>query len=128
MIALDTTIRSLKESGIIPYATHHALVTRGITTIHDLSTYTEEEISGFYGIGPYKLKRLKEVLAEANLSFRSPEVPRPESPPKDTVSLIDNAIEAVSAVIASGIENEDIRTAEELLIKAWQELSLEKNT
>lgn len=47
-----------------------ALENNGITTLQDLSKYTEKEILQFHGMGPASLPKLKSALEESGLSFR----------------------------------------------------------
>jgi DNA-directed RNA polymerase alpha subunit len=48
-----------------------ALENNGITTVEQLSTYTEKEILKFHGMGPASLPKLRSALEEKGLSFRS---------------------------------------------------------
>lgn len=48
-----------------------ALETNRIDTLQKLSTYTEEEILQFHGMGPASLPKLRAALQENGLSFKS---------------------------------------------------------
>jgi DNA-directed RNA polymerase alpha subunit len=48
-----------------------ALENNGITTVEQLSTYTEKEILKYHGMGPASLPKLRSALEEKGLSFRS---------------------------------------------------------
>jgi DNA-directed RNA polymerase alpha subunit len=48
-----------------------ALENNGITTVEQLSTYTEKEILKFHGMGPASLPKLRSALEENGLSFRN---------------------------------------------------------
>jgi DNA-directed RNA polymerase alpha subunit len=48
-----------------------ALENNGITTVEQLSTYTEKEILKYHGMGPASLPKLRSALAEDGLSFRN---------------------------------------------------------
>ena len=48
-----------------------ALENNGITNLHQLSTFTEAEILKLHGMGKSTIIRLRSVLAENNLSFKS---------------------------------------------------------
>ena len=47
-----------------------ALENNGITTLQQLSKYTEKEILQLHGMGPASLPKLKSSLKENGLSFR----------------------------------------------------------
>ncbi|MCM3785704.1 RNA polymerase alpha subunit C-terminal domain-containing protein [Neobacillus mesonae] len=47
-----------------------ALEHHGITTIEQLSTYSEKEILKFHGMGPASLPKLRTALQEAGLTFK----------------------------------------------------------
>ena len=47
-----------------------ALENNGITTLQQLSTYTEKEILQFHGMGPASLPKLRAALKEHGLSFK----------------------------------------------------------
>ncbi|PFP30891.1 hypothetical protein COJ96_02720 [Bacillus sp. AFS073361] len=47
-----------------------ALENNGITTLQQLSTYTEKEILQFHGMGPASLPKLRSALKENGLAFR----------------------------------------------------------
>ena len=51
--------------------TRRALVNAGITTIKDLSTWTEDDLLDLHGIGPKALPPLRDALAEEGLRFAS---------------------------------------------------------
>lgn len=48
-----------------------ALENNGITTLQDLSKYSEKEILQFHGMGPASLPKLRSSLQENGLSFRN---------------------------------------------------------
>jgi predicted RecB family nuclease len=48
-----------------------ALEHHGITSLQQLSTYSEKEILKFHGMGPATLPKLRTVLQEEGLSFKS---------------------------------------------------------
>lgn len=48
-----------------------ALENNGITTLKQLSKFSEEEILKFHGLGKASLPKLREALAEKNLSFKT---------------------------------------------------------
>lgn len=50
-----------------------ALETEGITTLPELSAYSEKEILKLHGVGPSCLPKLREALSEQGLSFKSPQ-------------------------------------------------------
>ncbi len=47
-----------------------ALENNGITTLEQLSEYTEKEVLNFHGIGKSSIPIIKEVLSKADLSFK----------------------------------------------------------
>ncbi|MET3697038.1 RNA polymerase alpha subunit [Bacillus oleivorans] len=47
-----------------------ALEHNGITTLQQLSTYSEKEILQFHGMGPASLPKLRAALKENGLSFK----------------------------------------------------------
>ncbi|WP_144550758.1 RNA polymerase alpha subunit C-terminal domain-containing protein [Bacillus sp. X1(2014)] len=47
-----------------------ALENNGITTLQQLSTFTEKEVLQFHGMGPASLPKLRSALKENGLSFR----------------------------------------------------------
>lgn len=47
-----------------------ALENNGITTLQQLSKFSEKEILQFHGIGPASLPKLKAALKEEGLSFK----------------------------------------------------------
>ncbi|WP_026568286.1 RNA polymerase alpha subunit C-terminal domain-containing protein [Bacillus sp. UNC41MFS5] len=47
-----------------------ALENNGITTLQQLSTFTEKEVLQFHGMGPASLPKLRLALKENGLSFR----------------------------------------------------------
>lgn len=49
----------------------NALIHEGITTLEQLSNFSEKEILKFHGIGPASLPTLKASLEEKGLSFKS---------------------------------------------------------
>ena len=48
-----------------------ALENKGITSLQELSTYSEKEILQFHGMGPASLPKLRSALKEMGLSFRN---------------------------------------------------------
>lgn len=48
-----------------------ALEHQGITTLQQLSNYSEKEILQFHGMGPASLPKLRTALMESGLSFKS---------------------------------------------------------
>lgn len=48
-----------------------ALETAGITTIQNLSTFSESDVLKFHGMGPSSLPTLRSSLKEAGLSFKN---------------------------------------------------------
>ncbi|NHC38433.1 hypothetical protein G6549_00525 [Bacillus sp. MM2020_1] len=48
-----------------------ALENNGVTTLQQLSNYSEKEILQFHGMGPGSLPKLRKALEEDGLSFRS---------------------------------------------------------
>ncbi|WP_108669146.1 RNA polymerase alpha subunit C-terminal domain-containing protein [Peribacillus acanthi] len=48
-----------------------ALEHNGITTLQELSTYSEKEILKFHGMGPASLPKLRSALMEIGLSFKN---------------------------------------------------------
>jgi predicted RecB family nuclease len=48
-----------------------ALENNGITTLKQLSKFSEEEVLKFHGIGIASLPKLKEALSEKGLSFKT---------------------------------------------------------
>ena len=49
----------------------NALIHEGITTLQQLSDFSEKEVLKFHGIGPASLPTLKASLEEKGLSFKS---------------------------------------------------------
>lgn len=47
-----------------------ALENNGITSLQQLSTYSEKELLQFHGLGPASLPKLRSALQENGLSFR----------------------------------------------------------
>ncbi|WP_419887495.1 RNA polymerase alpha subunit C-terminal domain-containing protein [Neobacillus niacini] len=47
-----------------------ALEKNGITSLQELSTYSEKEILKFHGMGPASLPKLKSALSEEGFSFK----------------------------------------------------------
>jgi DNA-directed RNA polymerase alpha subunit len=47
-----------------------ALEGKGITTLQQLSKYSEKEILSLHGIGPSSIPKLKSLLQEQNLQFK----------------------------------------------------------
>ncbi|MHA6482488.1 RNA polymerase alpha subunit C-terminal domain-containing protein [Paenibacillus sp. strain BS8-2] len=50
-----------------------ALETEGISTLEELSAYSEKELLKLHGVGPSCLPKLREALSEQGLSFKSPQ-------------------------------------------------------
>ncbi|MEI4620022.1 RNA polymerase alpha subunit C-terminal domain-containing protein [Bacillus pfraonensis] len=48
-----------------------ALEHNGITSLQQLSTYSEKEILQFHGMGPASLPKLRTALQESGLSFKN---------------------------------------------------------
>ena len=48
-----------------------ALENNGITTLPQLATYSEAEILKFHGMGPGSLPKLRELLKQQGLSFKT---------------------------------------------------------
>ena len=48
-----------------------ALEGAGITTLKQLSTYSEKEILKLHGMGPGSIPRLKDALTKSGLTFRN---------------------------------------------------------
>ena len=48
-----------------------ALETNGITTLQQLSQFSEKEILKYHGMGPASLPKLKAALEEEGLSFKN---------------------------------------------------------
>jgi len=48
-----------------------ALENNGITSLEQLSTYSESEILQFHGMGPASIPKLKNALQENGLSFKN---------------------------------------------------------
>lgn len=48
-----------------------ALENNGITSLQELSTYSEKEILQFHGMGPASLPKLRTALKENGLSFKN---------------------------------------------------------
>ncbi|WP_276501580.1 hypothetical protein [Terrimonas pollutisoli] len=46
-----------------------ALINAGITSLHQLAKYSEEEIALLHGIGPNALRQIKQAFKEKGLSF-----------------------------------------------------------
>lgn len=62
------------ESGflsVLSAPARRALENNGITTVEQLSKYTEKEIIKFHGMGPASLPKLRAALEENGLSFRN---------------------------------------------------------
>lgn len=47
-----------------------ALENNGITTVEQLSNYTEKEILSFHGLGKSTIPKLQKILSEHNLTFK----------------------------------------------------------
>jgi DNA-directed RNA polymerase alpha subunit len=47
-----------------------AVENNGITSLQELSTYSEKEILKFHGMGPSSLPKLRSALKEEGLSFK----------------------------------------------------------
>jgi DNA-directed RNA polymerase alpha subunit len=48
-----------------------ALENNGITSLEELSTYSEKDILKFHGMGPASLPKLRSALKESRLSFKT---------------------------------------------------------
>lgn len=48
-----------------------SLVNNGISTLQDLSQYSEKEILQLHGMGPASLPKLRAALQEKGLSFKN---------------------------------------------------------
>lgn len=48
----------------------NALIHEGITTLEQLTNYTEKEILALHGIGPATIPTLRNALADKNLTFK----------------------------------------------------------
>lgn len=48
-----------------------ALINNGITTLQQLSQYTEKEVLALHGMGPGSIPRLKDALHAEGLSFKN---------------------------------------------------------
>lgn len=48
-----------------------ALENKGVSTLKQLSGYTEKELLQLHGLGPSSIPRLKKALEQAGLSFRA---------------------------------------------------------
>jgi len=62
------------ESGFLSLLSapaRRALEHNGITSLQQLSTYSEKEILQFHGMGPASLPKLRTALQEVGLSFKS---------------------------------------------------------
>jgi DNA-directed RNA polymerase alpha subunit len=61
------------ESGflsVLSAPARRALEHNGVTSLQELSTYSEKEILKFHGMGPASLPKLRLALEEEGLSFR----------------------------------------------------------
>ena len=61
------------ESGflsLLAAPARRALENKGITSLRILSTYSEEDVLKFHGMGPSSLPKLKSALKEEGLSFK----------------------------------------------------------
>ena len=61
------------ESGFLSLLSapaRRALENKGITSLRILSTYSEEDVLKFHGMGPSSLPKLKSALKEEGLSFK----------------------------------------------------------
>ncbi|SDN48323.1 RNA polymerase alpha subunit C-terminal domain-containing protein [Bacillus sp. OK048] len=62
------------ESGFLSQLSapaRRALEHNGITTVEQLSTFSEKEILQFHGMGPASLPKLRSALETSGLSFRA---------------------------------------------------------
>ncbi|NWQ42600.1 hypothetical protein MLOOGBEN_18015 [Bacillus sp. EB106-08-02-XG196] len=66
----DRTPKSGFQS-LLSAPARRALENNGITSLQDLSTYTEKEILKFHGMGPASLPKLREALKKEGLSFKN---------------------------------------------------------
>jgi DNA-directed RNA polymerase alpha subunit len=48
-----------------------ALLNNGITSLEELTTYSEKEILNFHGMGPASLPKLRSALLESGLTFKN---------------------------------------------------------
>lgn len=55
---------------VIPSPARRALESKGITSLKQLSKYSEDDILKLHGIGPGSIPKLTRELGEAGLSFR----------------------------------------------------------
>jgi predicted RecB family nuclease len=61
------------ESGFLALLSapaRRALENNGITTLQELSTYSEKDILKFHGMGPASLPKLRDALKRVGLSFK----------------------------------------------------------
>lgn len=49
----------------------NALIHEGVTTLEQLTNYTEKEILALHGIGPATMPTLRTALGEKNLNFKT---------------------------------------------------------
>ena len=63
----------MEENAILPVKlaspARRALANAGITTLKQLSKFTEHEIAGFHGIGQNAITAIKKALLENGMSF-----------------------------------------------------------
>lgn len=60
-----------EEFSVLPKPAQRALVNQNILTLKKLSRFTEREIEDLHGIGPSSVPKLRKLLKENNLSFKS---------------------------------------------------------
>lgn len=56
---------------VVAAPARRALENNGITTLKQLSKFSEEEILKFHGMGKASLPKLRQALAEKSLSFKN---------------------------------------------------------
>lgn len=60
-----------EEFSVLSKPAQRALINHKILTLKRLSRFTEEEISDLHGIGPSSLPKLRKLLEENDLAFKS---------------------------------------------------------
>jgi hypothetical protein len=61
------------ESGFLALLSapaRRALANNGITSLQELSTFSEKEVLKFHGMGPASLPKLRDALKKVGLSFK----------------------------------------------------------
>jgi len=56
---------------LLPAPARRALESHNITTLQQLSTYTEKEVLAFHGLGKSSIPKLQEALVKEGLSFKT---------------------------------------------------------